>query len=51
MLVSKGVDSSRLSADGKGESNPIVDCSSCNEEEDQLNRRSEFIITAGNPGE
>ena len=50
-VVSKGIDSSRLSADGKGESNPVVDCSNCNEEEDQLNRRSEFIITAGNPGE
>ena len=50
-VVSKGIDSSRLSADGKGESNPIVDCSNCNKEEDQLNRRSEFIITAGNPGE
>ena len=48
-VVSKGIDSSRLSADGKGESNPIVDCSNCNKEEDQLNRRSEFIITAGNP--
>ena len=50
-VVSKGIDSSRLSADGKGESNPIVDCSNCNKEEDQLNRRSEFIITAGNPAE
>jgi len=50
-VVSKGIDSSRLSADGKGESNPIVDCSNCNKEEDQLNRRSEFIITAGNPGQ
>ena len=50
-VVSKGIDSSRLSADGKGESNPVVDCSSCNKEEDQLNRRSEFIITAGNPGQ
>jgi len=50
-VISKGIDSSRLSAVGKGESNPIVECSNCNEEEDQLNRRSEFIITAGNPGE
>ena len=50
-VVSKGIDSSRLSADGKGESNPIVDCSNCNKEEDQLNRRSEFFITAGNPGQ
>ena len=50
-VISKGIDSSRLSAVGKGESNPIVECSNCNEEENQLNRRSEFIITAGNPGE
>ena len=50
-VISKGIDSSRLSAVGKGESNPIVECSNCNEEEDQLNRRSEFIITAGNPGQ
>ena len=50
-VVSKGIDSSRLTADGKGESNPILDCSNCNKEEDQLNRRSEFIITAGNPGQ
>ena len=50
-VISKGIDSSRLSAVGKGESNPIVECSNCNEEEDQLNRRSEFIITAGNPAE
>jgi len=50
-VVSKGIDSSRLLSTGKGESNPVVDCTNCSEEEDQLNRRSEFIITAGNPGE
>ena len=50
-VISKGIESTRLSAVGKGESNPVVDCSKCNDEEDQLNRRSEFIITAGNPGE
>ena len=50
-VISKGIESTRLSAVGKGESNPVVDCSNCNDEEDQLNRRSEFIITAGNPGE
>ena len=50
-LISKGIDSSRLSSAGKGESSPIVDCTNCSKEEDQLNRRSEFIITAGNPGE
>jgi outer membrane protein OmpA-like peptidoglycan-associated protein len=48
-VVSKGIDSSRLSYIGKGESNPVVDCTNCSDEEDQLNRRSEFIITAGNP--
>jgi outer membrane protein OmpA-like peptidoglycan-associated protein len=50
-VISKGIDSSRLSSAGKGESSPIVDCTNCSKEEDQLNRRSEFIITAGNPGE
>lgn len=50
-LISKGIDSSRLLSAGKGESSPIVDCTNCSKEEDQLNRRSEFIITAGNPGE
>ncbi|MDC1372289.1 OmpA family protein [Flavobacteriaceae bacterium] len=50
-VISKGIDSSRLSSAGKGESNPVVDCTNCSKDEDQLNRRSEFIITAGNPGE
>ena len=50
-VVSKGIDSSRLLSTGKGESNPVVNCTNCSEEEDQLNRRSEFIITAGNPVE
>ena len=50
-VISKGIDSSRLSSAGKGESNPVVDCTNCSKEEDKLNRRSEFVITAGNPGE
>jgi len=50
-VISKGIDSSRLLSTGKGESSPVVDCTNCSKEEDQLNRRSEFIITAGNPGE
>ena len=49
-VISKGIDSSRLSSAGKGESSPVVDCTNCSKDEDQLNRRSEFIITAGNPG-
>ena len=50
-VISKGIDSSRLSSAGKGESSPVVNCKNCSKDEDQLNRRSEFIITAGNPGE
>ncbi|MHC0444677.1 OmpA family protein [Flavobacterium phragmitis] len=47
-LVSKGIDSDRLSAKGYGESQLINACSDgvkCSEEEHQENRRSEFIIT------
>jgi outer membrane protein OmpA-like peptidoglycan-associated protein len=52
-LVSKGIAKSRLTAKGYGESQLTNACpceptneSSCSEEEHQLNRRSEFIITA-----
>ena len=52
-LVSKGIDSSRLTGRGYGESQLINDCgceptnaSNCTEEQHQMNRRSEFIITA-----
>jgi len=46
-VVSQGVNSSRLTAVGRGEANPVVDCSGrrCSEEEYQLSRRSEFTIT------
>jgi outer membrane protein OmpA-like peptidoglycan-associated protein/tetratricopeptide (TPR) repeat protein len=44
-LVSKGVDESRLSAEGLGETNPINDCANgCTEDEHEENRRSKFII-------
>lgn len=50
-LVSRGIDRSRLSGKGYGESQLINDCgceptnqSSCTEEEHRINRRSEFII-------
>ncbi|AUC74998.1 OmpA family protein [Olleya sp. Bg11-27] len=50
-VVSKGIDGSRMTGDGKGETEPLVDCgSSCTEEQHQLNRRSEFIIVSGGPG-
>jgi outer membrane protein OmpA-like peptidoglycan-associated protein/tetratricopeptide (TPR) repeat protein len=54
-LIDKGVDAERLTAKGYGESRLVNDCgcepsneSSCSEEEHQLNRRSEFIITSIN---
>jgi outer membrane protein OmpA-like peptidoglycan-associated protein len=49
-VISKGIDASRISGIGKGENEPTVGCgANCTEEEHQLNRRSEFIITAGGP--
>lgn len=51
-LVSKGIDPSRLTGRGYGESQLFNDCgceptnkSNCSEEQHQMNRRSEFIIT------
>ncbi len=43
-IVSRGIDASRLTAEGKGESEPAVNCTKCTKEQHQLNRRSEFII-------
>ena len=48
-LVKKGVNANRLTGKGYGESQLINNCSDgvkCSEEEHQMNRRSEFIITA-----
>ena len=48
-LVKNGVDQSRLIGRGYGEKLLVNNCSDgveCTEEEHQLNRRSEFIITA-----
>jgi outer membrane protein OmpA-like peptidoglycan-associated protein/tetratricopeptide (TPR) repeat protein len=52
-LVAKGIDKSRLTGKGYGESQLVNDCgceptnqSNCTEEQHQMNRRSEFIITA-----
>ncbi|WP_047545026.1 OmpA family protein [Psychroserpens sp. Hel_I_66] len=54
-LVDKGVDADRLTAKGYGESRLVNDCgcettddTNCSEEEHQLNRRSEFIVTSIN---
>jgi len=43
-IVSKGIDTSRLTSEGLGELEPAVDCKRCTKEQHQLNRRSEFII-------
>src|SRR5690606_31420834 len=49
-VISKGIDKSRITGQGKGENEPKVKCGdNCSEEEHQLNRRSEFIITKGAP--
>ncbi|MFN7098739.1 MAG: OmpA family protein [Flavobacterium sp.] len=47
-LISKGIDTNRLIGKGYGESQLINNCGDevkCSEEEHQMNRRSEFIIT------
>jgi len=45
-VVSKGIDASRISGEGFGETQPKVECgSNCSEEQYQENRRSEFKIT------
>ncbi|MBZ0327677.1 MAG: OmpA family protein [Altibacter sp.] len=44
-VISKGIDASRISGKGFGESKPAVDCgNACTEAQHQKNRRSEFII-------
>lgn len=48
-LLERGIDSNRIIGKGYGESQLINKCSDhvgCSEEDHQLNRRSEFIITA-----
>ncbi len=49
-VVSKGVNASRISGEGLGESEPLYDCGKkCTEEQHQYNRRSEFLIVSGGP--
>lgn len=45
-IISKGINQSRLTAIGYGETQLLVDCGdNCTEEEHSINRRCEFIIT------
>ena len=49
-VISKGIDSGRITGEGFGESQPKVACGNkCTDEERQLNRRSEFKIVSGGP--
>lgn len=46
-FISKGIEADRVTAKGYGETRPIVRCvpeNSCDEEQHELNRRSEFLI-------
>ena len=45
-LISQGIDSSRVTAEGKGETEQIIDCAKvlCSKEDYEKNRRSEFTI-------
>lgn len=47
-IISRGIDQSRLTGRGYGETRHVNKCSNgikCSDEEHQLNRRSEFIVT------
>ncbi|MFK7832429.1 MAG: OmpA family protein [Winogradskyella sp.] len=49
-VISQGIDESRISGMGKGESEPKIDCSNgCTKEQHAENRRSEFLIVSGAP--
>jgi len=49
-IISKGIDPVRISGAGKGENELAIDCGDdCNEDQHQLNRRSEFRILSGGP--
>ncbi len=49
-VISKGINASRITGEGLGETEPLYDCGKkCTEEQHQFNRRSEFIIVSGGP--
>ncbi|HCK05919.1 MAG TPA: cell envelope biogenesis protein OmpA, partial [Flavobacteriaceae bacterium] len=44
-VIDQGIDASRISGQGFGEDQPVVNCGdNCTEEDHEKNRRSEFII-------
>ena len=51
-VISKGINENRILGIGKGKRELKIKCgSNCTKEQNQENRRSEFIITSGNPKE
>jgi outer membrane protein OmpA-like peptidoglycan-associated protein len=48
-IISKGIDRTRITGNGYGESQHLNECSNgvkCSKEDHQLNRRSEFIVVS-----
>ena len=43
-IISKGISADRISGKGMGETEPVVVCNPCTEEQYSQNRRSEFLI-------
>ena len=43
-LVDHGIHPERFESKGYGESQPLIQCSNCNEKQHEINRRIEFII-------
>ena len=43
-IISKGISAERISGKGMGETEPVIECKPCTEEQYSQNRRSEFLI-------
>lgn len=43
-LLNNGISKDRLTSEGYGESQPLIDCKTCSDAQHEMNRRVEFII-------
>ena len=43
-IIQKGISKNRLTSEGYGESQPLIDCTTCSDDQHEKNRRVEFII-------
>lgn len=43
-LLNNGISKDRLTSEGYGESQPLIDCKTCSDTQHEMNRRVEFII-------